>query len=151
MRAAASASAALTWLCVALVPRWVGLQPLGAGFGGGGGTRVSVGGFGRANGAVDVRDGFGRGFPLAFALGLGLPPIASTAGGASLGASAGASAGSSTGPAVGSSAATSRTGRSSPPHPVTVPAASSAATAAAAHRPTPRRIDPPRGPPSGAP
>ncbi|GAB3079800.1 hypothetical protein GCM10027186_42560 [Micromonospora schwarzwaldensis] len=128
------------------------MQPLAGGFGGAGGTRVSVGGFGRASGAVDVRVGFGRGFTLAFALGLGLPPIASTAGGASLGASAGASAGSSAGAAaVGSSAATSRTGRSSPPHPLTVPAASSATTAAAAHRPTPRRIEPPRGPPFGAP
>ena len=76
------------------------MQELGAGFGGAGGTSVSVGGFGTARGFGAVRVGFFVGFGFGVALRLGAAPIDSTALTDGLGSPSTSSDGASVGPSV---------------------------------------------------
>jgi hypothetical protein len=120
------------------VPTYFGAQSVDEGFGGGGGTFVSVGGFGTARGAVarvGLTDGFGLGF--ADALRLGAAPIDSRPGTA-VAAGVGSTGTSPVASSVASTPAATPVGScgtaASRAHPVTPTATSTAATAADLNR-----------------
>ncbi|BCL12842.1 hypothetical protein GCM10017556_05810 [Micromonospora sagamiensis] len=144
VRAAASASADFTCARLAWVPEYVGWHPLGAGFGGGGGTFVSVGGFGVARGpAVRLGAGFavGDGVPERLGVADGPRPIDSTADGDASGmddSPTGRSTGTSAAPAA-ASVAVSRW----PPQPVSGAARSTPASTATPIRRANTRMPPP--------